>query len=235
MSKAKNLNEEIKIERKKLKGQPLSVKLAYIWEYYKLPIFSVLLLILLVVWVIATYRDNNYETSLRIAIINDDMPSWNMTDDVELDYITAAFPSYLGIDQNTKRVIVEPSYILDEGVDADLTYEDAVTLVALMSSKSLDVVIGDEKAVSYFTSDSDQIYYDLNEFLPEDMRDALSDYFVYHTYSDGRSVAIALDLTESDLARHYGFSMLKAPMMSVIANCQNPDNAITFIRFAFGI
>ena len=46
MAKGNNIHDEVKEQRKKLKELTFSGKVQYIWEYYRVPIISVILAVL---------------------------------------------------------------------------------------------------------------------------------------------------------------------------------------------
>ena len=49
MAKGNNIHDEVKEQRKKLKELTFSGKVQYIWEYYRVPIISVILAVLLLI------------------------------------------------------------------------------------------------------------------------------------------------------------------------------------------
>ena len=70
MAKGNNIHDEVKEQRKKLKELTFSGKVQYIWEYYRVPIISVILAVLFVLAVIIK-STKLYLKSLQTQQIND--------------------------------------------------------------------------------------------------------------------------------------------------------------------
>ena len=70
MAKGNNIHDEVKEQRKKLKELTFSGKVQYIWEYYRVPIISVILAVLFAGSLIYSIIMNYYDTVCFIAVLD---------------------------------------------------------------------------------------------------------------------------------------------------------------------
>ena len=100
--------------------------------------------------------------------------------------------------------------------------------------------------VSRVTSDEVLEYYkdtfpmeDLEALLPADLREALADQLSFNTDADGKTTAIALDMTQSRFVAGTGAdadpNVQHTYYFFVPAGAPHPEQIVQFLRYSFGL
>lgn len=100
----------VKKEREKIKNQKgLKGKLSYIWDYYKVPILTIVIGIAAIVSIVRAIISNNYNTSLYVSYVN--CISVDLRDDTRI--LDNSLTEWLGIDGRKNRVRVDGYYTIN--------------------------------------------------------------------------------------------------------------------------
>ena len=135
----KTIKDTMREERRKLKDMNGKDKLWYIWEYYKIPIISVVVAIFLIFSIGSAVYNNRFETALNCVILNSQLKSQTVSPD---DYFDKDFRPYINLPEDTKiEVNYSMSLSFDESAMSDFTYAELAKLSAMITSKELDVMI----------------------------------------------------------------------------------------------
>ncbi|MDO4295731.1 MAG: hypothetical protein Q4D90_06185 [bacterium] len=116
-------------------------------------------------------------------------------------------------------------------MSSETEYASMMKLSAMITAKALDVVIMD--AVNMQTFASQGMSANLQTVLPEDLLDSLSDRIVYGSLEDGSEYPCGIRM-EGTNAVTIGNLHIEDPVFSIVANTQNPDNAVLFLRYLLG-
>ena len=219
-----NIYDEIKEQRAKMHGQPLKVKLEYFKDYYlKATLIGIVALILVI--------------SLIVSIVNqpDDtvFSSYFINNQIALAETPLAedFAASMGIDIKKHNVYIDTSMTYSEDGD---DYYDTVTiqkLVAVMAAGELDSMVGDEAVIDHYASGD--CFLDITTVLPEDLMAQFQDDLYYAKNEEGDMVPVGIYLKNAPQLEQYGYYTAFTPIMSLIANSNNTENAIAFIRFLY--
>lgn len=226
MSTKDRFKSEIKSEREKLKNMSFRDKLWYIGEYYKFHIFG-LIAVLAVLWVVGSsiYR-GTFDNVLYCMYLNN--PSQQ---DINSDILTKDFHDYMGY--TDKQVITtESTFVSYEGNTSELSYATMAKISALVASRSLDVMIGDQGNFDHYASLGG--FYDLEQVLPEDVLLLVKDRLVYAADDTGKSHAfgIALDGTKFAEESHLTLSPC---ILSLVSSSNHTDVSAAMIRYIFSL
>lgn len=234
MSNDKSLKEEITENRAKFKHLSFGGKIKFISDYYRLYIAAAFILTLLVISIIKTVKDNDYETAVNIIIANNTVVDWVEENDVLEAYISGGFAAQIGADNVKRRVLVNDYYLVADSRDSELSAINSQTLTAMFSAAQIDVFIGDRKAVNYFASDIDPFFTNLSELLDEETYRSAEKYMVYYTYKDRTEFPFAIDVTGTPFAINAGF-VSEQVIIAIPDNTERPDAAIEFIKYVLSV
>lgn len=227
----KTLKDSLQEERRKLKDMSLKDKLWYIWEYYKIPIISVVVAIILISSVGSAIYSNRFETALSCVILNS--RSSGETDSVN-DYFDQGFRQYIGLEEDTKiEVDYSMSLTFDESSMTDFTYAELAKITAMISSKELDVMIGKQDTIDHYGAMDG--FADLKELLPGDVYEKVKDQLYFVTSEEtGEKVACGIFMGKTDFLKKTGLIM-EEPILTVLSNSTRTDTCVDLIRYVFGL
>lgn len=116
-------------------------------------------------------------------------------------------------------------------MNSETEYASMMKLSAMITAKALDVVIMDSVNMETFSSQG--MTANLQNVLPEDLLTSLSDRIVYGTLEDGTEYPCGIRMEETN-AVTIGNIHIQDPVFSIVANTQNPENAVLFLRYLLG-
>ena len=230
MAKNPTINNEIKVQNKKLKDMTGAQKKEYIWEYYKIHIIGTLIAIAAVICFILMFMRNNYDAVFTTVVVDGKMTGFSDNK----DKLTTEFTKYLGIDGKSKRVIFDNNYSLIQKTGDEDVYYSTQKLVTMATAKSIDGYLCEYDYVTFYSGDDELFLTDLTELLTPDELSKLSAYLVYYTTTDGTKIPIAVDLTSTRVKTETDLTM-KRPCYGVVSTSTHSENAVKFIKYAFGL
>ncbi len=224
-----SIKESTKRERQKFSELPsLSKKLGYIWDYYRYWILGIAAAIAFCISIGSSiYHNIKYTQIFYCAIFNNPLP-----DDISAS-LESGFSDYYGLDPESETMFFDHSYIIDEDGDPDTNYVTIQKIGAMVASKTVDVMMGDEYTMGQYAVDG--YFYNLEELLPAETYEALSEYMTsYTTLEDGVTASYAIDLSQSELVKN-GTVYVENPTAGILINSQHPLVAVKFIEYIFGL
>ncbi len=163
MKNTNSLRDEIKLEQKKMKNQPISKKLSYFWEYYRLHVLIVVSLFFLILFFTESILSKK-DCALHIVWVNSFLPD------------TASLPlqdleEHLGIDPSTEEILIDSSlYITDSMPQFRMSSEQK--LLSMTAAGDLDLIICDEEL--FITLAGEGYFHDLSSLPGVEPSGALS-------------------------------------------------------------
>ena len=164
-----SVHEEIREQRKKLKGQGFKAHLSYFWDYYKVHTFVALILIIFLVILIRDVK-NNKPAAFYAVLVNSG--SGFISED-----LSQTFADYAGIDTKEYDCNFDTSTSFNPSLTDQTTLAAVEKVIANISAKDLDVMVADESSFSYFANQEDFI--DLTLVFTKDELATLEPYIVY--------------------------------------------------------
>lgn len=231
MVDGKSVKEDFAEEKKRLGRMSWAQKREHIWEYYKIPIITILVLIAAVIGIVYMYKLNDYENVFYAVIIDGGMEGISE----KKDAMTTGFTEYLGIDGEDERVYFDNNYTLTytSVIDED-PYISAEKIMTQIATGSIDGIIADKSQLNGFSRSDESAFIDLSICLTEEEFAAVEDSIIYYTLSDGTKIPNALDLSNTKIVAEMGLTV-KNPAYGIVVSAANSDNAIAFIRYAFDL
>ena len=221
-----SIRKEAETERQKLKNMSTKDRAWYIWEYYKFHILA-LILAAAALWTLGgmLYRQT-FTTRLSIAIVNDQAGGASSTAGLE-----AGLREALGFG---KKDLIE----INEGLTArfgqegmsQFEYASLAKISALVASKSLDVVIGDQSAIDHYETVS--AYQNLEELLSPELYERVKDHIYRAKDGEGNLTPVALSLEDTALGEKTGIIM-DPPYLAVIQGSPHKEAALQMIEYLF--
>jgi hypothetical protein len=220
-----SMHDEIREQNAKLKNAPLKKKWEYFREYYLkmtlLILAGVILLISLAYSIISAPK----ETAFAAFFINSGSYDSTSTLDEE-------FANYMGINTKKAECYIDSSmYFASDFSDYD-SYLNVQKVMAIIASKTLDVMVGDEDSMSYFAQS--ECFGDVTEILPEDLLEQFEDKLYYAKVGDDEVVTpIGIYITDAPKIMENDYYIGMEPIMCFVVNSDNTDNAIEFLRYIY--
>ncbi len=204
----KNNNKDSYLDRTQLTFKDIKgfrKKIQYIWEYYHILFFTVIICAALIGGVaVSVYNNIKYETIFYCTIVNN-----RLTDETH-QALTKDFSDYIQLNEENQILTIDNSLVIDYAENSpqqENTYYSIEKLTALFASRTVDCFISDSTVTEAYATTAG--FHDLNQLLPQDLLDALSDRlvtFVAHENEDAPGVkgAYAIDITGTKFAEQYG-------------------------------
>ncbi len=220
-----SMHDEIREQNAKLKGAPLKEKFSYFMEYYlksTLAIIAILILVGSFVYTIVTAPE---DTAFAAYFYNDtgDSSSTALID----DYI-----AYTGIDTKEHEVYLDATmdYSADNG--NYMAYTGLEKAMAVISTKELDIIVGDQEAFDYFLRSD--CFHDVTTILPAELLEKYKDQFYYYTFEEtGETLPVGIYVTDSPKLKEHNYYIDKEPILGFISNSDSIENALTFLEFIY--
>ena len=223
MAAGNSVSDEIREQRQKLKGKSPKEKLAYFWEYYKVPALIVLLVVIFgsdLIYNIVTKK----AIAMEAAFVN-----MVTAEDFNSEQEAAGFVTWAGIDPKEYEAVFDTGIYIDYDGGDEYTAVNIQKVMAMISARALDVILADD---SYLEQTADEGYYaDLSEVLPEELlaQFEAEDKVLYRDIpEDGKGeIPIAVDVRDSSF-----FLSHEVPSwFTVVINAEHPETAVKFLEY----
>lgn len=210
-------------EKEAFRAMTVREKAEHIWEYYKLPLLGIALVVILVAYIVYKALNPDPEAILNVAMVNASTLAVPEKD---------AFERYLeeqGYDLEEETAIVDASIFMDNSPE---DYAIMETVMARIMVGDLDILIGDEEvldglgAIGAFT--------DMHELLPEEALERHEDKLIYMEPQEGGDpVAGGIWLPEGNPLEEDGY-YYEPVAISLIYNGQNKELARDVLLYLLG-
>ena len=137
-----------------------------------------------------------------------------------------------------QRIVFDDALYIDLGGEAsEYTAASNGKLTAYMMMHELDFVVTSDEVLEYYKDTFPME--DLEALLPADLREALADQLFFNTDADGKTTAIALDMTQSRFVAGTGAdadpNVQHTYYFFVPAGAPHPEQIVQFLRYSFGL
>lgn len=219
---------------KSLKGKE---KWGYFNQYYRNKIIVAILSIGFVVYMIITMLTPKVETQLFVAVINNALSQNN------IDIIKPEFGQLLELPEDDLSLIIDNTFqTSSSGEYSEFTVANETKLGTYIFAGDIDVMIVNEADFASYAAYGN--YIKLADVLPTDLISKLANEFVEADLitEDNLFDEIENPATERGV---YGISLKNAlafdtsiqrienPILAIVANSEQKDNVIEFIRYLF--
>lgn len=220
MAAGNSVNDEIREQQSKLKGKPLSEKIKYFWDYYKIHTLAAIVLVIIaanLIYTIATQKDS----VLDVALVNT-----FLKEEYDSEELAADFALYAGIDTNKYEISIDPDLFVDyEGTD-QYSYANLQKLTAMAAAGTLDVMLANDDYIDHNLNAG--IFTDLHDFFTDEELARYEDRLIYREIQEyDEAIPIGIDVRDSK----YLISDLIPAWFCPASTCQNPENAKLFLEY----
>ena len=105
-------------------------------------------------------------------------------------------------------------------------------IAALSAGGNLDIIIADPQTIQHYGSQN--AFLNLEDFLPEDLKDRAETegLFFYTDNGSGQSIAAAISLDSTDFSELTG-AVIHSPYLAVVASSQHTEDTLQAIHWLF--
>ena len=218
-------------EAAKLRPMTAKQRVGYILHYYRFWFIGLALLLLVGFYIGDAVIQSHKETLLQGFFTNDE---YNLfpAERIEKDYAATQTLT------RQQRVVFDDALYIDLGGEAsEYTAASNGKLTAYMMMHELDFVVTSDEVLEYYKDTFPME--DLEALLPADLREALADQLFFNTDADGKTTAIALDMTQSRFVAGTGAdadpNVQHTYYFFVPAGAPHPEQIVQFLRYSFGL
>lgn len=218
-------------EAAKLRPMTAKQRAGYILHYYRFWFIGLALLLFVGFYIGDAVIQSHKETLLQGFFTNDE---YNLfpAERIEKDYTATQTLTH------QQRVVFDDALYIDLGGEAsEYTAASNGKLAAYMMMHELDFVVTSDEVLEYYKDTFPME--DLEALLPADLREALADKLFFNTDADGKTTAIALDMTQSRFVAGTGAdadpNVQHTYYFFVPAGAPHPEQIVQFLRYSFGL
>lgn len=204
-------------EREKFQSMNWKERLQYFSAYYRNQTIAGIALIAFLGYLCYTIFTPKAEPVLYAAIID------GCIDHEIVTTFQSDMTELLAIDPSTATVVFDDSFYLTGNAD----YSNQQKLVLYVAGGDIDLIIAPEEIFAQYADA--QYFMKLSECLPPQKFSALTDYFYYYkTVDDTQEACYGIYLDEYQVKDQTG-TVLVRPVVGILANTSQTENAVTFI------
>ena len=218
--------DEFREEREAMKEKPFGERLAYFWEYNKLPVIIGLFGIICAISIIVSIVTKK-EALIEGILLN---RYWLQMDGANCDKISNAYLEYRGLDPEENELLLNGSLYFvpnDEGGISTASVEAAQAIAAQCIAGALDFMTADVESLHEF--DSTQYMYDLRDVLTEEQLERYSDYFIYSKRDE--TIPIMVDVTGSKTLESEYTVKYEQMGFAIMANAPHIEETQLFLDY----
>lgn len=224
MSAKEQLKQHAAVEKEKLKQMSRKDKVWYIWEYYKIHMLAVLIMIAVFYTIGSSIYRSTFDTELYCMYLNN-----RSGEELNTDILTVDFHEYMGFTEK-QLITTESSFISYGDNSTELSYASMAKVSALVASRELDIMIGDTANFEHYTALGGCA--DLEEVLPADVFELVKDSLCYGVDDTGAEHAYGITLDGTKFAEDSHLSM-DSTIFSIVSNSSRIENSVALIRYIF--
>ena len=241
MAAGNGIRDEIKEQRKSLKGKGIRAHLDYFFYYYKIHTIAAIIVIIFAVWFIHDAM-NSSDVSFYAVAINSGISQFD-------DSFTDEVSAYLGLDGDNYSCNIDNSLTFDnENMNANLAVQQRI--ITLSAANSLDALLSDRDTFLYYASSG--LFADLTDYFTKDELESLSDRIFYIdssqlenrsdtdseiSYNDipyeemGNPVPVGIICPDSSFLKKVGAYSSSEAIVGICYTSHHSDYAKKFIEF----
>lgn len=236
-------------EKEKLKELHGKKKREYIWDYYKIPIIGVLIVLFVISYMIygrLTAKENILSVTCTNMLMNEEQVAPLVN-----NYLT----EYLELSPSRYRVVADTSLLVGENDDpanSEYAYTSQMKLTAYVSAGELDIMIMDEKGFEYlsargFLQDLSEVFAEMDPSLNETLKDSFVFQDVIIEDNSAEILMGSSDEYEAVIENHpFGLKLNGSPLFpeettyipvyaGICTNSSRTDASLQFLHYLYGL
>ena len=216
--------ENFKRDRETLKALTFRQKIRFFMDYYRWSFFLFLVLLLLLFYIADATSESRQTIDLQGFFINDRQnlfPAEKLIED---------FSEYQNVEPG-HRIAFEDSLFIDLDSGSEYHAASQSKLVAYVAARELDFLVAPEDLAKYYAQSFPLL--DLEEVLPDDLREYLREDFYYCTDGTGTEKACGLNLCRSRFLQDPVYDHAESFYLLALSYTPHQDALISFIEYAY--
>lgn len=202
--------EKRELERKKLASMTLGQKIGYLWEYYKIWLLILAVVIMFISMFVTMYQNSQKINLMGLAVAN----STTLSD---TSGVTEDLIEMLGTGDEHETVTVDTSYYFNEDI-ANTDPNIIMKFSTMVAAQSIDVLISSEHVMDYYKDQ--EMFLMPSEYLSEEQIAALGD----------RVSEYGVRIDGSSLLEKWDLVAYEPVYFTVIADSPNVENAVKLLE-----
>ena len=220
------IKEEVKEQQSKMKDKSRREKAGYFWYYYKVHVIVSVVVVIALISLVRGIVENSKVPSIYVAMVNS-----NLFDSSESSLVDD-FANSRKFDVDKHPAKFDVSYQMTEGVADNTSLGSSQKLMALLSSKDIDVLIANEWVIKDYAEMA--AFANLKETLPNDLYEKVADDLIYFEYEDDGKVPIGIDISDNPkITADNTYKEDTPPIVTIGNNSERQETAIDFIRYLY--
>lgn len=227
----KTLKDKLHEERAKLKEMSLKDKFWYICEYYKYPIIGILIAMIMVGSIGSAMYKNRFDTALTCLIMNARYDTETAPAKVK-KYFDEDFRATTDIDPKYPFDVDHTlSISFDSSKMTEYSYAELAKVTAMISSKQVDVMIGDPDTMSHYATMGG--FVDFSTSVPADLYDLVKDnLYTAVNEETGEEMVCGVYIGDTSFSERTGLTV-ENPVFAIMNNSTHTDTSLALLRFVF--
>lgn len=220
--------------KKRIATMDRKEKISYTIGYYKWYFLGLVLLLVCLGWGVRTAYRTTLPTVLSVAILNDPY------NDTVADYIPDAFREYYQLNDKNFFNIYTNLFVssTEDTEEIGTTMTDYQKIGYYNMYDMLDVIIGDEEALTLYASSDDTTGIDLS--MDEELYEQIKDRVITMSdpsgiKNDGKPYAAAIDISDTEFVKNCNISYDKVYLMIPSTKYTNNEGTINLIKLIFSL
>ena len=218
------LTESFKKEWQKLKSLSPRQRFFYITDYYKGYFFIFLCLCLLGYYIAGAVIEIRNDTVLEGFFSNDDENLFPAKE------IARDFSAHLGLGPRQQVIFDDSLYVIPES-KAEYNAGSQGKIIAYIAARELDFLVTTKDLVEMYAPNCP--VQDLEELLPDDLKERLQDQLLYGTDGSGTFKACGVSMDGSRFTKDSQAQKEAPHYLMVFSYTQHREALIRFLRYAF--
>ena len=200
-------------------------KFSYLMYYYR--VSALILIVTLSVTTFAVYELATKKDCIHNCMVVNDPYNTELEENLYNEIDGA-------LTYNKKKEEVQINMLTANITDSDVGYygtdSGSQTIFYQLTSALIDTMVSDQDVLKWYAADDN--FCDLEELLPEDLKEKVSPYFITMENYSGEEKAYAIDLSSTDVFDSTD-TLFEKPAIAILANTQHVDDSIKVIEALF--
>lgn len=212
-----------KTELQKLKEMSWKKKIGYVWDYYKMPIAAVVVVLIVIATGVSQYKSSKVDTVLYTAMIN---TQGDVSEDSDF---YQQVKQVLQVEDGTEEIVFDNSFFFDLDYQSQMTMATITKILAMVSSQDIDIMIAPKEVYDYYLKQ--EFFADLEEILPEELQEE-ERFLMGKGENDTEEHAYAMSLEGNQVLEEAGITGDGEVLYLMIpVNTGHTEETEAFVRF----
>lgn len=232
----KDEKRTIRSEIAKMKSMGFRDGWEYFWNYYKVPVFVIIGVIIVAASMTTSIIRNSRPYIVQVHVYNN-----YMNDDADIGVLEQEFADYEGMNLKDYQIGFNMTEYLDFNSTDENSYTSMMKVMAMVAAHDMDVIGGNTAFINYYANGEEDsvLFSDLEEVLPPAFFQYLKeqDRIVYMNYTDEEGkvleqYAAAIEVSDTRIVNK-NYLQITPCYLGIACNTSRLENSIDFLEWIF--